>query len=124
VGHFELLKILTLHSVPVVVIGAHAVSFHGHIRNTEDLDVIWLRTPESEASLLRALRSINANSLADEIDRSTGLEKLVSEADVQQVLDESIPAGGTQYVSLNWLKLMKGASDRSKDAEDLKHLEE
>jgi hypothetical protein len=46
------------------------------------------------------------------------------EADVQQVFDESIPAGGTRYVSLNWLKRMKGASDRSKDAEDLKHLEE
>ena len=43
---------------------------------------------------------------------------------MKQIFDESIPAAGTRYLSLHWLKRMKGASDRSKDADDLKNLEE
>jgi hypothetical protein len=75
--HVELLGILTRHGVPFVVIGGNAVTFHGHVRTTEDLDVIWLRSAEAEAALLAALTEVNAAWISNEIDRTTGLEKLV-----------------------------------------------
>ena len=154
VGHLELLKILTDHRVPVVVIGGHAVTFHGHIRETEDLDVIWLRSPDAERSLLSALTVVNAKSISNVVDPATGIEKLVPvslhyikanhlmllvtdlglldlfdyvpgvpDANVQNVFDESIPSGDARFVSLDWLRRMKSATDRAKDAEDLKQLE-
>ena len=153
--HLELLKVLARHGVPVVVIGGHAVSFHGHIRDTEDLDVIWLRSPRSESALLAALTEVNAASISNEKDPSTGMEKLVPvslssiranhlmllvtdlglldlfdyvpgfpDADVRQVYDEGIPSGDARFVSLEWLRKMKGATDRAKDAEDLRQLED
>jgi hypothetical protein len=46
--------VLTRHGVPFVVIGGHAVNYHGYVRATEDHDVVLLRTPDSEASLFGA----------------------------------------------------------------------
>lgn len=153
--HFKLLKILTDHGVPIVVIGGHAVSFHGHIRDTEDLDVIWLRSEAAEAALLAALTAVNGRWISNAVDPATGMEKLVPvslsyiranhlmmlltdlglldlfdyvpgapEANVKEVFDKSIEAGGARYVSLDWLRRMKRATDRPKDAEDLRQLED
>ena len=33
---FHLLDVLSSHNVPVVIIGGHAVAFHGFVRATED----------------------------------------------------------------------------------------
>lgn len=76
-GHYELLDILVRHGVRFVIIGGHAVNFHGHVRTTEDLDLIWLREPASEAALVAALKATNACWISNEIDPTTGLEKLV-----------------------------------------------
>lgn len=74
---FPLLDVLCCHNVPFVVIGGHAVSHHGFVRATEDTDVIFLRTPDSEQSLLAALTEVNANWISNEIDPETGIERLV-----------------------------------------------
>lgn len=37
--HPGLLKTLVAHGVPFVIIGGHAVNFHGYPRATEDLDL-------------------------------------------------------------------------------------
>lgn len=66
---------LTRHHVPFVIIGGHAVNFHGHIRITEDSDIVWRRTTESEQSLLNALTELNARWLGDQVDPATGIEK-------------------------------------------------
>lgn len=63
--------------VPFVIIGGHAVAFHGYVRTTEDADVIFDRSPASEAALVSALESINACWISDERDPETGIEKLV-----------------------------------------------
>ena len=60
-----------------VVIGGHAVYLHGYQRDTEDLDVLWLRTPESEKALLEALSSIHACWISNEIDPTTRLERII-----------------------------------------------
>lgn len=69
--------VLTRHGVPFVVIGGHAVNYHGYVRATEDHDVVLLRSPESEAAFLRACREMNAAWISDEIDPGTGIERLV-----------------------------------------------
>jgi hypothetical protein len=63
--------------IPYVIIGGHAVNFHGYVRTTEDADVIFHRTPASETSLLRVLESIHACWVSNERDPQTGLERLV-----------------------------------------------
>ncbi len=73
-GIFE---VLAACRVPFVVIGGHAVSYHGYIRATEDHDIVFLRSPESESALLKACTKLNAAWISDEIDTSTGLERLV-----------------------------------------------
>ena len=72
---FPLLDVLSSHNVPFVVIGGHAVTFHGFVRATEDTDVVFLRTPESELSLLAALAEVNACWIGNEIDPDTGIER-------------------------------------------------
>ena len=82
---FQLLDVLSRHSVPFVIIGGHAVTYHGFVRATEDTDVVFHRTPESERALLNALSELHACWIGDEIDPETGVERTfpVSEAYVR-----------------------------------------
>jgi hypothetical protein len=75
--HRKLINTLARHRVPFVIIGGHAVNYHGHQRGTQDVDAIWLRSSDAEAVLLAALREVNACWVSNEIDPSTRLEKLV-----------------------------------------------
>jgi hypothetical protein len=59
-----------------VVIGGHAVTYHGFVRATEDTDIVFRRTPESEVSLLDALAEVNACWIGNEIDPETGIERV------------------------------------------------
>ncbi len=63
--------------MPFVIIGGHAVNFHGYIRTTEDADVVFERTQESEANLLRGLDSVHAKWISDEKDPATGFERQI-----------------------------------------------
>jgi Nucleotidyl transferase of unknown function (DUF2204) len=53
----ELFAELNAHDVEFLVVGAHALAAHGHVRATKDLDV-WVR-PEQE-NALRILRALSA----------------------------------------------------------------
>jgi len=70
-------QLLARAGVRFVIIGGHAVVFHGHVRATEDADLIFERSEASEAALLEALESIRACWISDERDPATGLERLV-----------------------------------------------
>jgi hypothetical protein len=63
--------------VPFVIIGGHAVIFHGYVRTTEDADLILHRTAVSETALFDALQSIHACWISNERDPATDLERLV-----------------------------------------------
>ncbi len=60
------------HRVEFLVVGAHALAVHGHVRATRDLDV-WVRPePENAQRVLRALASFGAPThelSADELGR-------------------------------------------------------
>jgi hypothetical protein len=56
----DLLAEFNVHDVEFLVVGAHALAAHGHVRATEDLDV-WVR-PDSENAkkVLAALQAFGA----------------------------------------------------------------
>ena len=64
--------------MPFVIIGGHAVNFHGYVRTTEDADIVFDRTAASEAALLQFLQSIRACWISHERDLQTGLERLIA----------------------------------------------
>jgi len=59
----------------LVIIGGHAVTYHGYVWATEDTDVVFLRNPDSEIALLSALEELNACWIGSEVDPKTGIEK-------------------------------------------------
>jgi hypothetical protein len=71
----QILEVLRREGVPFVVIGAHAVNFHGYGRATEDTDIVWKRSPESEQGLFRALSEIESSYIGNDIDPATGIER-------------------------------------------------
>jgi hypothetical protein len=71
------LRHLNALGVPFVIIGGHAIYAHGYRRNTEDLDLLWVRSPAAESGLLEALAAISAKWISDDIDPATGIERLV-----------------------------------------------
>lgn len=66
--------VLLQHHVPLVIIGGLAVNAHGYLRSTADVDVVFRRTKESETQLFKALDSLNAFWIGNEIDSKTGIE--------------------------------------------------
>lgn len=69
---FEMLR---RHGVPFVIVGGHAVNYHGHRRATEDADVVWMRSPTSQVALTAALEELSAQYITREIDPATGIER-------------------------------------------------
>lgn len=69
------LRALKRHGVEFVLVGGHAVYFYGYTRLTEDVDLVWLRTDESEKKLLAALTEIDARYIGKEIDPATRIER-------------------------------------------------
>ena len=68
-------EVLRRHGVPFVIIGGYAVNFHGYGRATEDFDVVWMRSPAADESLLLALSELEAHYIDDDIDPATGIER-------------------------------------------------
>jgi hypothetical protein len=58
----ELLAFLNARNVRAIVVGGHALAFHGHPRYTKDLDVFIEPTAENAAALLRALADFGFGS--------------------------------------------------------------
>jgi hypothetical protein len=71
----QIFDVLARRNVPFVIVGGHAVNFHGYGRATEDTDIVWVRSPEAEQALLAALTEMDAQYIGTEIDPATGLER-------------------------------------------------
>ena len=56
----ELLLAFNAHNVEYLIVGAHALAAHGHVRATKDLD-LWVRPEQSNAQrVMQALRDFGA----------------------------------------------------------------
>ncbi len=75
-GPFDFADYLHERGVAVVIIGGHAVNFHGFVRTTEDIDFVFNRDAHTEQQLYETLRDWEAFWISDEIDAVTGIEKI------------------------------------------------
>lgn len=57
------LKVLNEHRVEYLVIGGHAVGFHGRPRDTGDIDIVIKPTRENASRLVRAVSAFGAGGL-------------------------------------------------------------
>lgn len=59
----DFIELLNLHHVDYMVIGAHALAYHGRPRHTGDLD-IWIKpSPENASKMLAVLNDFGFGSL-------------------------------------------------------------
>ncbi|MFU8893656.1 MAG: nucleotidyltransferase [Luteolibacter sp.] len=65
----ELLNCFLIHEVRFMVIGGHAVSFHGYPRFTKDLDIWIERCPSNAEKVVSALKEfgLDFDGLSEEI---------------------------------------------------------
>ncbi|MCX5787817.1 MAG: hypothetical protein NTX64_04810 [Elusimicrobia bacterium] len=59
----ELVAALNRNKVEFVIVGAHAVAFHGYARGTKDLDILIRSTSENIRRVLAALKDFGFGSL-------------------------------------------------------------
>jgi hypothetical protein len=137
----EFLRCLNARGVEFLVIGGHAVAFHGYPRATADMDVWIAINPVNASRLTAALRDFGFNVpdlnpdlflredriirmgvVPNRIEIQTGIDG-VSFADcyARRVLAE-LDGEPVPFISLQDLKANKAASGRNKDLADLDHL--
>ncbi|HPA20912.1 MAG TPA: hypothetical protein PLU30_24400 [Verrucomicrobiae bacterium] len=92
----SILDVLARTDVPFVVIGGHAVNFHGYVRTTEDADAGFL----------------------DLYDFIPGFPDVPP----SELFADSVPMGALRFVSLRWLRRLKERAARHRDLDDLENL--
>lgn len=138
----DLLSAFNANGVEHIVVGAHALAAHGHVRATKDLDV-WVRPdPENAGRVLRALAAFGA-PVADLTERDLSAPGLLFQIGVAPVRIDVVTAidgvafddawgervetrfGGqpTAVLSLRHLIVNKRAAGRLQDLADVERLE-
>ena len=140
----ELLSLLNSHDVEYVIVGSHALAFHGVPRFTEDIDFFVSRKRENVLRLANALRAfgveVPTESVEDMIEKDRGVMFVgvkPNRADFLNFLDgveflevaKSTVAGvlagePVSFISARDYVKTKVASGRPKDRSDLILLEE
>ena len=138
----EFLKLLNKNDVRYLLVGGHAVGYHGHVRGTADMDIWVDRTGENPGRILAALTEFGFSGphVAADLFREPGriirmgvppirIELLTSLSgvdfaecyDARELAewDDTI----VSVISLPMLKLNKQAIGRLKDLDDLDHLD-
>ena len=137
----EFLQCLNVRGVEFLVIGGHAVAFHGHPRATADLDVWIAVNPVNASRLTAALKDFGFNvpELSPDLflrqDRIIRMGVAPNRIEIQTRIDgvnfaDCYPRRVTAeldgvpvvFISLQDLKTNKAASGRNKDLADLDHL--
>ena len=140
----EFLECLNAAGAEYLLIGGHAVSFHGYPRVTSDMDVWINRTPENAVKVVTAIRhffddemsGLTVGQLLDSenvthfgarpflievLNRVSGGNFAVAWSRRVQTVYDTVPVN---MLGLEDLKLNKKASGRAKDIADLENLPE
>jgi len=138
----ELVAALNHNKVEFVIVGAHAVAFHGYARGTKDLDILIRSVPENIPRVLAALKDFGFGSLGlKEADFAEGnviqlgyppnrvdLLSRISGVDTEKAWKmrvkgtyQGLPA---YFISRECLLKNKRAADRGQDRLDVQKLEE
>lgn len=138
----DFLKCLNDHGVEYLLIGGHAVAYHGYVRPTQDMD-IWVAISRANAErMVAAVNAFFGTGLAGLVPEWFMDEEQVTRFGVRPHLIEILTkiAGGqfaqayarrvvgdldgirVNIISLDDLKTNKRASGRNKDMADLENL--
>ena len=139
----DLLAEFNAHGVEYLVVGAHAVAAHGHVRATKDLD-LWVRpTSDNAKRVLSALRAFGA-PLHDLTEADLGAPGLVFQIGVAPLrIDIMTSIDGVAFADAWPARLLtrfadqpaavlsrehliknKRATGRTQDAADVERLED
>lgn len=138
----DFLQFLNDHGVEYLVIGGHAVAYHGYPRATNDLD-IWVAVseanatrladalmefgfamPEVTASLfLQKDRVIRMGVAPNRIEIQTGIDGIEFAACYPKRIAADLDGLKVCFIGLDDLKANKRASGRNKDLADLDELQ-
>ena len=137
----EFIALLNSHAVEYLVVGGHAVAFHGHPRFTGDIDFLVRPTADNAARVLDAIREFGFGDLALEPEDFTTPERIVQLGRPPNRIDILTSISGVEFDEawigrvpaeldeqqvnfLGWDALIrnKKASDRDKDRSDVAKL--
>ena len=137
----EFIELLNSHNVEYVVVGGHAVAFHGHPRFTGDIDFFVRMTSQNaerllavldefgfgglgitEADLLKPKRVIQLGHPPNRIDILTSISGVEFDAAWESRVGSVIDDQAVSILGWNELLQNKKAAGRPKDLADLKKL--
>ncbi len=137
----EFIALLNSHKVEYLVVGGHAVAFHGHPRFTGDIDFFLRPTRENADRVVEVLRKFGFGNLQLKPDDLLTPERIVQLGRPPDRIDLLTSISGVAFDDawstraageldgqpvcfLGWDALIrnKKASDREKDRSDLKKL--
>lgn len=139
----EFISLLNDHNVEYIIVGGYAVSFHGYVRATGDID-IWVKpsffNAEKIINVLQAFGfgsfGLEVNDFTKEnnviqlgyepvrIDIMTGVSGLNFDVCYSRKITTQIGGLEMNYISLSDLKINKAATGRRQDLLDLDNLTE
>ncbi len=138
----EFLRLLNEHEVRYLLVGGHAVGYHGHVRATADMDVWVSREPDNAARLVTVLERFGFASA--DVDPELFLEPdrvirmgvppirieimtSISGVEFDECFADRVEAEWddltVNIISLPKMKINKKASGRLKDLSDLEALD-
>ncbi|HJL20456.1 MAG TPA: nucleotidyltransferase [Sandaracinaceae bacterium LLY-WYZ-13_1] len=138
----EFVELLNSESVEFLIVGGHAVAFHGYPRYTGDLDFFVRPTLENAEKLIAALETFGFGSMGVTAEVLTEPDKVIQLGRVPNRIDLLTSISGVdfddawstrvageldgipvQYIGRDALLRNKSASGRAKDLGDIEELE-
>lgn len=137
----ELVAALNRNKVEFVIVGAHAVAFHGYARGTKDLDILVRYTPKNIPRVLAALENFGFGSLGlkesdfagdnviqlgyppNRVDLLTGISGVDTETVWKTRIKGSYQGHAVCFISRESLLVNKRAAGRGQDRLDVQKLE-
>ena len=138
----ELVSALNQNKVQFVIVGAHAVAFHGYARGTKDLDILIRPTPANLPRVLAALKDFGFGSLGltesdfaganvvqlgyppNRVDFLSGISGVGTEKVWKTRVKGTYQGLPAHFISRECLLENKRAADRGQDRLDVQKLDE
>lgn len=137
----EFIELLNSHEVEYLIVGGHAVAFHGHPRFTGDIDFFVRATPANIQRVLAALKAFGFGELGISVDDLLSPGRVVQLGHPPNRIDLMNAVSGLEFGEawqrriktimddqqvnlIGWEDLLtnKRASGRQKDAADVEKL--
>lgn len=137
----ELVEAFNKNKVEFVIVGAHAVAFHGYARGTKDLDILIRPTPENRSRVVAALRDFGVESLGiaeadftpenviqlgvppNRVDLLAEISGVETETVWRTRVKGEYQGQPAEYISLDCLLQNKKSAGRPQDRLDVEKLE-